>query len=137
MTLLFRTTVSLVALSSAVLAFSPSSNKRMGVALQQFRPFGIIPEVRGDTSVKMIGGFIQGIFGKKTADITDTCFFDISIDDKPAGRIELGLYGTIQESYCFVWDLCQNLFGSFQFFPWPSLTNIFLLSFRYCDTKNC
>jgi hypothetical protein len=115
MTLLFRATVSLVALSSAAVAFSPSlltSNKRMGAASKQFTPFGIIPEVRGNTSVKMIGGFIQGIFGKKTADITDTCFFDISIDGKPAGRIELGLYGRIQESYRFVWELCQILFCS-------------------------
>ncbi len=76
----------------------------MGVASYQFVPFGIIPERSRDVSVKMIGGFVQGLFGKKTADITDTCFFDISIDGKPAGRIELGLYGTIQESYRFVWE---------------------------------
>jgi hypothetical protein len=107
MTFLFRTTLALVTLSSAALAFSPSSvtsNRRMGVASYQFVPFGIIPERSRDVSVKMIGGFVQGLFGKKTADITDTCFFDISIDGKPAGRIELGLYGTIQESYRFVWE---------------------------------
>jgi hypothetical protein len=41
----------------------------------------------------MIGGLIQGFFGKKDAPITDTVYFDISIDGEPAGRIEMGLYG--------------------------------------------
>ena len=35
-----------------------------------------------------ISGFIDGIFGKKTAEITRTCFFDIEIDGAPAGRLE-------------------------------------------------
>eukprot|EP00590_Aulacoseira_subarctica_P011536 CAMPEP_0172420962 /NCGR_PEP_ID=MMETSP1064-20121228/7251_1 /TAXON_ID=202472 /ORGANISM="Aulacoseira subarctica , Strain CCAP 1002/5" /LENGTH=225 /DNA_ID=CAMNT_0013161129 /DNA_START=25 /DNA_END=703 /DNA_ORIENTATION=- len=52
-------------------------------------------EIRRDVSVEMIGGFVQGLFGKKTADITDTAFFDISIDGKPEGRIEIGLYGGV------------------------------------------
>ena len=42
----------------------------------------------------MIGGLLQGIFGKKDADITDTVYFDVSIDGQPAGRIEMGLYGS-------------------------------------------
>lgn len=42
----------------------------------------------------MIGGLIQGIFGKKDAEVTDTVFFDINIDGEPAGRIEFGLYGS-------------------------------------------
>ena len=29
------------------------------------------------------------------AEITDTVFFDISIDGEPAGRIEMGLYGSV------------------------------------------
>jgi len=40
-----------------------------------------------------IGGFLQGIFGTKDAEITDTVFFDITIDGADAGRIEMGLYG--------------------------------------------
>eukprot|EP00587_Corethron_hystrix_P012593 CAMPEP_0113297208 /NCGR_PEP_ID=MMETSP0010_2-20120614/169_1 /TAXON_ID=216773 ORGANISM="Corethron hystrix, Strain 308" /NCGR_SAMPLE_ID=MMETSP0010_2 /ASSEMBLY_ACC=CAM_ASM_000155 /LENGTH=174 /DNA_ID=CAMNT_0000150065 /DNA_START=367 /DNA_END=890 /DNA_ORIENTATION=- /assembly_acc=CAM_ASM_000155 len=43
----------------------------------------------------MIGGIFQGLFGKKDADITDTVFFDISIDGEAAGRIEMGLYGDV------------------------------------------
>uniref|UniRef100_A0A7S1FNU2 Peptidyl-prolyl cis-trans isomerase n=1 Tax=Corethron hystrix TaxID=216773 RepID=A0A7S1FNU2_9STRA len=47
------------------------------------------------TSLNMIGGIFQGLFGKKDADITDTVFFDISIDGEAAGRIEMGLYGDV------------------------------------------
>jgi len=46
------------------------------------------------TELRMIGGFISGIFGKKDAEITDTVYFDVNIDGKPAGRIEMGLYGS-------------------------------------------
>lgn len=41
----------------------------------------------------MIGGFVQGIFGKKDASITETVYFDLSIDGEDAGRVEMGLYG--------------------------------------------
>ena len=37
---------------------------------------------------------MDGIFGKKDAEITDTVYFDISIGGEPAGRIEMGLYGS-------------------------------------------
>eukprot|EP00594_Rhizosolenia_setigera_P000208 CAMPEP_0178946178 /NCGR_PEP_ID=MMETSP0789-20121207/4143_1 /TAXON_ID=3005 /ORGANISM="Rhizosolenia setigera, Strain CCMP 1694" /LENGTH=179 /DNA_ID=CAMNT_0020626145 /DNA_START=186 /DNA_END=725 /DNA_ORIENTATION=+ len=43
----------------------------------------------------MIGGLMQGLFGKKDADITDKVFFDVSIGGEPAGRIEMGLYGSV------------------------------------------
>lgn len=46
------------------------------------------------TAVPMIGGLLDGIFGRKEADITDTVFFDVSIGGVPAGRIEIGLYGS-------------------------------------------
>lgn len=42
----------------------------------------------------MIGGMVQGLFGKKDAEITESVYFDVSIDGAPAGRIEMGLYGT-------------------------------------------
>jgi hypothetical protein len=42
----------------------------------------------------MIGGILQGFFGQKTADVTDTVYFDVDIDGQNAGRIEMGLYGT-------------------------------------------
>jgi hypothetical protein len=32
-----------------------------------------------------IGGMLQGLFGKKEAEITDTVYFDIAIDGKDAG----------------------------------------------------
>jgi len=47
------------------------------------------------TEVKMIGGMIQGMFGKKDADVTETVYFDVSMDGAPAGRIEMGLYGDV------------------------------------------
>lgn len=37
---------------------------------------------------------IQGLFGKKEAEITEKVFFDMTIDGKDAGRIEIGLYGS-------------------------------------------
>jgi len=40
-------------------------------------------------------GFLQGIFGKKSAEITDTVYFDISIGGTKEGRIEIGLYGDV------------------------------------------
>lgn len=46
-----------------------------------------------NTELQMIGGLMQGFFGKKDAPITDTVYFDIEIDGEPAGRIEMGLYG--------------------------------------------
>ena len=41
-----------------------------------------------------IGGILQGFFGKKDAPITDTVYFDVAIDGQPAGRVEMGLYGS-------------------------------------------
>ena len=46
------------------------------------------------TSLPMIGGLLDGLFGKKDAEITDTVYFDVSIADEPIGRIEMGLYGS-------------------------------------------
>jgi len=43
----------------------------------------------------MIGGMIQGLFGKTDAEITDTVYFDVAIDGVEAGRIEIGLYGSV------------------------------------------
>lgn len=54
-----------------------------------------IKESSSKTELQMIGGFISGIFGKKDAEITETVYFDISLDDAPIGRIEMGLYGSI------------------------------------------
>jgi len=46
------------------------------------------------TALPMIGGLLDGLFGKKEAEITDTVFFDVEIGGEPAGRIEIGLYGS-------------------------------------------
>ena len=54
-----------------------------------------VPKVKATTTaLPMIGGLLDGIFGKKDAEITDTVYFDISIGGQPAGRIEMGLYGS-------------------------------------------
>ena len=52
------------------------------------------------TNLRMIGGLFQGMFGKKDAEITDTVYFDISIDGASAGRIEFGLYGSTTPTTC-------------------------------------
>lgn len=71
--------LSLLALS---LGFSP----RPALTQRTTRAFTIEP--------LQIGGILQGFFGKKDAPITDTVYFDIKIDDEPAGRIEIGLFGS-------------------------------------------
>jgi hypothetical protein len=43
---------------------------------------------------------MQGFFGKKDAEITDNVFFDIDIDGQPAGRIEMGMYGSTTPKTC-------------------------------------
>ena len=45
-------------------------------------------------NLKMIGGLLDGVFGQKDAEVTDTVFFDISIGDGAAERVEFGLYGS-------------------------------------------
>ena len=52
------------------------------------------PRAGRGRQLSMIGGLIDGVFGKKDADVTETCFFDISIGGAPAERVELGLYGS-------------------------------------------
>jgi hypothetical protein len=52
------------------------------------------PARRSRTTSLEIGGFIDAIFGRKEAEITDAVYFDVSIDGTPAGRIEMGLYGS-------------------------------------------
>jgi len=50
----------------------------------------------GNTNqLNMIDSFFAGLFGKTDAEITDTVFFDIAIDNKNVGRIEMGLYGNV------------------------------------------
>lgn len=56
--------------------------------------------LRGETNLRMIGGFIQGFLGKKEAEITDTVFFDMKIDGEAAGRIEMGMYGSTTPKTC-------------------------------------
>eukprot|EP00563_Minutocellus_polymorphus_P004375 CAMPEP_0181046328 /NCGR_PEP_ID=MMETSP1070-20121207/14286_1 /TAXON_ID=265543 /ORGANISM="Minutocellus polymorphus, Strain NH13" /LENGTH=231 /DNA_ID=CAMNT_0023124923 /DNA_START=23 /DNA_END=718 /DNA_ORIENTATION=+ len=55
---------------------------------------------RGSTELQMIGGIFSGLFGQKSADITTTVFFDVSIDGEPAGRVEMGMYGTTTPKTC-------------------------------------
>ena len=48
----------------------------------------------------MIGGFISGMFGKSDAEVTDTVYFDMSLDGEDIGRIEMGLYGGVAPKTC-------------------------------------
>ena len=57
-------------------------------------PLGQNPAKQDSSTALSVGGLLQGLFGKTDAEITDTVFFDISIDGEAAGRIEMGLYGT-------------------------------------------
>ena len=61
---------------------------------------GTIEQAGSSTELQMIGGLFSGLFGQKTADITKTVYFDVSIDGQPAGRIEMGMYGTTTPKTC-------------------------------------
>ena len=58
------------------------------------------PAATTNTELQMIGGFMQGFFGQKDAEITDTVYFDVSIGDESVGRIEMGLYGSTTPKTC-------------------------------------
>ena len=78
-------------------AFTASPSAFVGRrAVTPFQTKPVLTEQRSrDVSINMIGGFVQGLFGKKSAEITDTAFFDISIAGTSVGRIEFGLYGSV------------------------------------------
>ena len=76
-----------MALLASAVAFAPSPAliSKTAVASRQQPRLG---------ELNMVGGLFQGIFGKKDAEITESVYMDISIDGSPAGRIEIGLYGS-------------------------------------------
>ncbi|KAL3943502.1 MAG: hypothetical protein SGBAC_002427 [Bacillariaceae sp.] len=78
---LYTFVLALVATSYSVHGFSPIANN------------AITTGSSSTTELNMIGGLLQGLFGKTDAEITKTVYFDIAIDGDAAGRIEIGLYG--------------------------------------------
>jgi Cyclophilin type peptidyl-prolyl cis-trans isomerase/CLD len=81
--------------------FSLLSTALWIASVHAFVPTVVVPSTRPVTSeLPMIGGFFQGFFGKKDAEITDTVYFDVSIDGSGAGRIEFGLYGSTTPKTC-------------------------------------
>ena len=91
--LIMKTTSSFSAVAAATLlllqcasAFAPPTALAPKMVPQQ--------QSASTTALPMIGGLLDGLFGKKEAEITDTVYFDISIGGEPAGRIEMGLYGS-------------------------------------------
>jgi hypothetical protein len=81
-------------LQSRVSAFAPIApavvSKKAPLATTTTTPFTTF----SNTQLHMIGNLFQGIFGAKDAEITDTVYFDVAIGGQPAGRIEMGLYGS-------------------------------------------
>jgi len=78
----------LAAFVTSALAFSP-----VHLSLPRSVVGGSNTAATTSTELKMVG-FLKGIFGQKDAEITETVYFDISIDGDSAGRIEMGLYGS-------------------------------------------
>jgi hypothetical protein len=76
---MMKTIVICLTLLASAMAFAPSTS--------------FTNKQTSTSELQMIGGMFQGLFGKKDAEITDRVYFDISIDNEPAGRIEMGLYG--------------------------------------------
>ncbi len=66
--------------------------------IDAFAPSFTTKSLSTSTQLPMIGDFFSGLFGgggETSADVTETVFFDISIDGESAGRIEMGLYGDV------------------------------------------
>lgn len=76
----FNTLLTLLACASMSVAFTPKP---------------IFQQKHVSTTSLEIGGMFQSLFGKTDAEITDTVYFDVSIGGEPAGRIEMGLYGSV------------------------------------------
>lgn len=76
------------------LAFAPVGTKTLADVASSGTSEG------SSTELGMIGGLFSGLFGQKTADVTDTVYFDVSIDGQAAGRIEMGLYGSTTPKTC-------------------------------------
>ena len=76
-----------------------ASTLSLGVVTSAFvvpSPFAVARRTTTTTTeLQMIGGMFSGLFGKKDAEVTQTVFFDININDQYAGRIEMGLYGGV------------------------------------------
>ena len=96
---------SIAALIAAVLLVSSQ-------VTQAFAPIGAVAKTSSlvaasatsartsSTELQMIGGIFSGLFGQKSADITNTVYFDVSIDGEPAGRVEMGMYGSTTPKTC-------------------------------------
>lgn len=72
--------------SASVGAFSPVSTSSSSISTT----------TSSSSQLNMFGGIFDALLGggKADAEITDTVFFDISIDGSKAGRVEMGLYGS-------------------------------------------
>ena len=71
-------------------AFAPSSS----IPLATFQKTST-----SSTSLAMIGNIFSNLFGngggQTDADVTDTVYFDVTIDGDDVGRIEMGLFGNV------------------------------------------
>ena len=80
--------------AQAALAFAPVSRTSSPVLRLVNNAPATTRTSNSSTELNMIGGMFAGLFGKKSADITSTVYFDVSIGGEDAGRIEMGLYGS-------------------------------------------
>ena len=85
-------------LLSGVVAFSPRNQHTfLGRSSHQVKHVSSRSQNQRSTSVAMIGGIFESLFGggKTDAEVTDTVYFDLSVDGSPIGRVEMGLYGGV------------------------------------------
>ncbi len=94
--------VSLAIIASASLfgveSFAPRSQHTfVGRSNRQVKNVSCRSQNQRSTSVAMIGGIFESLFGggKTDAEVTDTVYFDLSVDGNPIGRVEMGLYGGV------------------------------------------
>ena len=87
----------LITLNVAAVSAFVVPHKASGVT-KNSSPAFLLPlklEQETSTSLNMLGGLFDSLFGKTDAEITDSVYFDIAIAGEDVGRIEMGLYGSV------------------------------------------
>eukprot|EP00970_Alexandrium_tamarense_P001593 scaffold190_cov185-Alexandrium_tamarense.AAC.3 len=95
-------TLSLLAIAGQTNAFSPIASSALPKATLSTSNGADVKIARrvttsASSNSQLQMGFFDGIFGggSASADVTDTVYFDITVDGEALGRVEFGLYGDV------------------------------------------
>ena len=78
---------------SSVDAFAPAIQSASSLSSLKTSPSSLKMGLLDDLFAKVTGG--GGGATPESADVTETVYFDVTVDDQPLGRIEMGLFGGV------------------------------------------